>query len=103
MPVAVIAHIRARPRIIGAVGLHAVRHRIVAGRRYRDRAIVLILVVVIAGRVIAGSVAADQRATDQGTGNRAGDEAAAAATIGITATAAATKARCRRAATAVAK
>jgi hypothetical protein len=55
VPVAVIAEIGSRLRIVGTVGLHAVGDRIVAaGRRgNRNRAVIIGLVVVIAGRVIA--------------------------------------------------
>ena len=98
MPVAVIAEIGTRPRVIGAIGLHAVGNRIVAADRARgnrDRAVV-ILVIVIARRVVARSAiirTGGERAADHGTGDKAGNNAAAAA-IGVTAAiAAATKTR----------
>src|SRR5450759_878187 len=90
MPVAVIAEIGPRPRIVGAVGLHAVSHGVIADGRQRHghRAVIVILVVVIARRVIARSAIVAlrrDRAADQGAGHRAGDEAAATTVATITA------------------
>jgi hypothetical protein len=58
MPVAVIAHVGSGTRVIGAIGLHAIRHAIVTAGRRRNRA-VIIAVVIIAGTrsVVAGAVA----------------------------------------------
>jgi hypothetical protein len=100
MPVAVIAEIGARARVIGAIGLHAVPDAVVAAglRGNRDGAVV-ILVIVIARprRVIARPAivaARRERAADYGTGDEAGNDGTAAAAIGVTAAVAtATKTR----------
>src|SRR6202042_1759794 len=59
MPIAVIAHIGSRARIVGTVGLHAIGGGVVAavGRRCtRPRAAAIIIILVIIGG--AGSVVA---------------------------------------------
>src|ERR1700721_1958121 len=93
MPVAVIAHIGSGTRVIGAIGLHAIRHRIVAAgrRRNRHRAVVIAIVVIAgagSGRIIAGAIALRR---DGATDHRAGDGAANQGTVStavVTATAA---------------
>ena len=61
MPLAIVAHIRSRLRVVGAIGLHAVGDAIAAARTFGNcnRAIVIcnrtivILVIVIARRIVA--------------------------------------------------
>ena len=87
MPQAVVAQIRARSGIVGAVGLHAIGDIVVArgSGGHGHRAFVIILVIVIAGRVIAGPAiiaiaTGGEGAANDGTGDRAGNEAATATT-----------------------
>src|SRR5882757_5853159 len=100
MPVAVIAEIGARVRIVGTIALHAIADGIVAsGRRsHRHRTIVIRSVIIVSGRVgraaiIAGLAtiiaARGNGAADHGTCDRAGNEAAATATAVVTPPAAA--------------
>ena len=57
MPIAVIAHIGSRTWVVGAVGLHAISHAIIAAgcRRHCDRTVIIIAGT---GTVITGAVAA---------------------------------------------
>src|SRR5438552_15751131 len=86
VPQAVIAEIGSRRRIVGLVGLHAVGDGIVADRSRGHRnngAIIVVRVIVVVRPVVARpaiiGVARRERAAAHGTGNRAGEEAAAAA------------------------
>src|ERR1700686_2635498 len=95
VPVTVSAEIGPRLRIVGTIGLHAVSDRIIATgrRRHRDRAAIVISVVVVARRIIARSAAVialrGDRAADQCAGHRARDEPAAATAAAIIAATAA--------------
>src|ERR1700731_3766304 len=98
--IAVIAEISPRRRIVGTIGLHAIRHGIVAGgsRGHRNGAIIVVLVVVVARRIIArpAIVAVTlrrERAANPRASTRAGDKVATTAvTIAATVAAAITAA-----------
>src|SRR3954468_14069903 len=90
MPVAVIAEIGSRSRIVGTIGLHAVSHRIVAGgSSLHDRTVVIVLIVVVAGLTVIAIALRGDRAADQGAGHCARYEAAATAMMMTIVTAAA--------------
>jgi hypothetical protein len=84
VPLTVIAEIRSGRRVIGTVLLPAIGD-IVTARRYRDRAIIIVAVVVITRAIIARPVVAvalrRERSANQCTGNRAREESATTATI----------------------
>jgi hypothetical protein len=89
VPQAVIAEISSRRRIVGTIGLRAIGAAIVtAGRRRhnRDRAAVIVILVIGITRgigrpaIIAVALRRDG-AADQRTGDRSGNEAAAAAMV----------------------
>src|SRR6201994_5090092 len=89
MPIAVIAEIGARARIVGAIGLHAIRHRVSAARRDRNRAVIDTIVIVtgggrVSGAVIAGAVTLRRdRAANDRTRCESGKESTASATAAI--------------------
>src|SRR5437867_648663 len=87
MPLAVVAEVCSRSRIVGAIGLGA-SCGIAAFRRDRDRGavIIIIAVVVVAGIVVARSAVIGVAAADRGTDGHTGPESAAAA-IGTAVTA----------------
>src|SRR5207302_1181808 len=79
IPLAVIAEIGSRRRIVGLVSLHAVRHGIIAGRGcLSDRAVVVISVRVI---VVVRAVGIGICRADAGTDRDARPEAAATVVI----------------------
>src|ERR1700692_474419 len=87
VPVAVIAHIGARLRIVGAVGLHAIRHVVAAARgrhHLPPAAIIPVFISLVISRgtggcVVAGAVALGRNgAADDGTGSQSWNKGAAA-------------------------
>jgi len=80
---AVIAQIGAGLRIIGPIGLHAVRDRVITFRRCSCSGVIVVLIIVIAWRVIRARSAIiavtirSEDAADDSTRDGAGDEAAA--------------------------
>ena len=93
MPIAVITEIGARARIVGAIGLHAIRYRVSAAWRDRNRAVIDTVVIVtrsscISRAVITGAIAlrCDRSANDcAGCESRKESTTAAAAAIAATA------------------
>src|SRR3954469_25466274 len=93
VPVAVIAEVGARIRVVGTIALHAVADGVIAngGRGRRHRAVVIRSVIVVSGRIGRAAIVAaativaarSNRAADHSTGDRAGNEAAAATAMPI--------------------
>lgn len=88
---AVIAQIGAGLRIIGPIGLHAVRDRVITFRRCSCSGVIVVLIIVIAWRVIRARSAIiavtirSEDAADDSTRDGAGDEAAAAVPMAVAA------------------
>ena len=91
MASAVIAQIRAGLRIVGPIGLHAVRGRVITFRRRSCGGVIVVLIIVIAWRVVSARSAIiavtlrSEDAADDSTRDRAGDEAAAAVPMTVAA------------------
>jgi hypothetical protein len=66
VPLAVIAEIRSRRRIVGFVSLHAVRHGIVAGRGRRgDNGVVVVIGIVVIVGVVVIAIGRPDASTDR--------------------------------------
>ena len=83
MTEAVIPQIGAGLRIVGTIGLHAIRGRVIAFQRSRS-SIIVILVIVIAWRAIIAVALGSDNSADDPAGNYTGDEAAAAVPMAVT-------------------
>ena len=91
MASAVIAQIGAGLRIIGPIGLHAVRDRVITFRRRSCSGVIVVLIIVIAWRVVSARSAIiavtlrSEDAADDSTRDGARNEAAAAVPMTVAA------------------
>jgi hypothetical protein len=76
MTEAVIPQIGAGLRIVGTIGLHAIRGRVIAFQRSRS-SVIIILIVVLAWRAIIAVAVRSDNSADDPAGNCTRDEAAA--------------------------
>src|SRR5260221_8176167 len=89
VPQPVVTEIGSRRGIIRTIGLHAVGDGVIPCGRRGNRAVIVILVAVIARPAVIGIAVCRERAADQCTGYHAGEEAAVVIVVTVVIVAAA--------------